>query len=62
MHVNTADYHHPTPWHTTFADLTLPELLGRTLRFDPAAPFPVDHKVAVWGACVRTMESIKRDS
>ena len=39
MHVNTADYHHPTPWNTTFEDLTLPELLARTVRFDPAAPF-----------------------
>ena len=39
MDVNTATYHHPTPWDTTFEALTLPQMLGRTVAHDPAAPF-----------------------
>ncbi len=39
MYVNNAAYHHPTPWDTQFEPLTLPEMLERTVRRDPAAPF-----------------------
>ncbi|MEP0390584.1 MAG: long-chain fatty acid--CoA ligase [Erythrobacter sp.] len=39
MYVNSAAYHHPTAWDTTFEPLTLPALLERTLTHDPDAPF-----------------------
>ncbi len=39
MYVNTATYHHPTPWDATFEDLTLPELLARSVERNPVAPF-----------------------
>lgn len=39
MNVNTASYHHPTPWDATFESLTLPELFERSVRYDPSAPF-----------------------
>ena len=39
MDVNTAAYHHPTPWNTTFEDLTLPEMLERAVKRAPDAPF-----------------------
>ncbi len=39
MDVNKATYHHPSPWDTSFESLTLPEMLGRTVARDAAAPF-----------------------
>lgn len=39
MDVNTCNYHHPTPWDTSFDGLTLPEMLARAVSHDPAAPF-----------------------
>jgi long-chain acyl-CoA synthetase len=39
MSVSSAVYHHPTPWNTLFEPLTLPEMLGRAVEYDPAAPF-----------------------
>lgn len=39
MDVSTVAYQHPTPWNTTFEDLTLPEMLARTVAFDADAPF-----------------------
>ncbi len=39
MSVNNEAYHHPTPWDTRFESLTLPDMLERTVRRDPAAPF-----------------------
>jgi long-chain acyl-CoA synthetase len=39
MYVNAASYHHPTPWDTKFPDMTLPEMLERTVRHNPASPF-----------------------
>lgn len=34
-----APYQHPTPWETTFEAMTLPDMLERTVRRDPGAPF-----------------------
>ncbi len=39
MNVNSANYHHPTPWDTSFESLTLPAMLERTVTHDPDAPF-----------------------
>lgn len=39
MHVNSASYHHPTPWGTAFEPRTLPAMLERTVTHDPKAPF-----------------------
>lgn len=39
MYVNSAAYHHPTPWDTAFEPLTLPAMLERTVTHDPDAPF-----------------------
>lgn len=39
MYVSTALYHHPTPWDTTFEDLTLPEMLELAVNRAPDAPF-----------------------
>ncbi|MEM6907592.1 MAG: long-chain fatty acid--CoA ligase [Pseudomonadota bacterium] len=39
MHVSSAQYHHPTPWETTFDPVTLPEMLVRTVEKNPDAPF-----------------------
>jgi len=39
MNVNSANYHHPTPWDTSFEPLTLPAMLERTVTHDPNAPF-----------------------
>jgi long-chain acyl-CoA synthetase len=39
MNVSSENYHHPTPWDTQFDELTLPQMLARTTRRDPAAPF-----------------------
>ncbi|AWW73169.1 dicarboxylate--CoA ligase PimA [Erythrobacter sp. KY5] len=39
MNVNTASYHHPTAWDTTFEPMSLPEMLARTVAFNPDAPF-----------------------
>lgn len=39
MDVNKAPYHHPTPWDTQFDSLTLPQMLERTVNYDPSAPF-----------------------
>ncbi len=39
MDVNSAPYHHPTPWNTPFEPLTLPEMFARAVRYDPATPF-----------------------
>jgi len=36
---NTASYHHPSAWDTAFEPMTLPDMLERTVRRDPAAPF-----------------------
>ena len=32
-------YHHPTPWDTDIAPMTLPDLLARATAHDPQAPF-----------------------
>jgi len=34
-----ASYHHPTSWDTSFEAISLPDLLERAVRRDPAAPF-----------------------
>ncbi|MEM6266594.1 MAG: AMP-binding protein, partial [Pseudomonadota bacterium] len=39
MHVNNAQYHHPTPWDTEFEALTLPKMLEKSVARDPEAPF-----------------------
>ena len=39
MNVNSANYHHPTPWNTTFEPVTLTAMLERTVTHDPDAPF-----------------------
>ncbi len=39
MNVSNENYHHPTPWDTQFDELTLPQMLARTTRRDPAAAF-----------------------
>ncbi|WP_299195717.1 long-chain fatty acid--CoA ligase [uncultured Erythrobacter sp.] len=39
MSVNTAPYHHPTPWDATFDDMSLPQMLERAVQRNPAAPF-----------------------
>lgn len=39
MSVNSAPYHHPTPWETEFEPLTLPDMLARSVRANPSAPF-----------------------
>jgi long-chain acyl-CoA synthetase len=39
MYVSNASYHHPIAWNTGFTPMTLPDLLGRTVAHDPAAPF-----------------------
>ncbi len=39
MNVNNAPYHHPSPWDTSFDELTLPQMFERTVRHDPTAPF-----------------------
>ena len=39
MNVNKATYYHPTPWDTVFEPMSLPDMLERTVRHDPTAPF-----------------------
>ena len=39
MDVSSAAYHHPTLWDTPFEPLALPEMLARTTRKNPDAPF-----------------------
>jgi long-chain acyl-CoA synthetase len=39
MDVSKVAYHHPQPWNTQFPLLTLPQLLERSVRMNPAAPF-----------------------
>ncbi len=39
MNVSNAPYHHPTPWDARFESLTLPQMLERTVRHGPDAPF-----------------------
>lgn len=39
MDVSEVAYHHPMPWDTQFAPLTVPQLLEHTVHADPAAPF-----------------------
>ena len=39
MDVNNYTYHHPTPWDTQFEAMSLPDMLERTVRKDPTAPF-----------------------
>lgn len=39
MDVSNANYHHPTPWETSFEALTLPAMLERTVAYDRQAPF-----------------------
>jgi long-chain acyl-CoA synthetase len=39
MTVSSASYHHPTPLDTTFTPMSLPAMLARTVRANPAAPF-----------------------
>ncbi|UIP07353.1 long-chain fatty acid--CoA ligase [Erythrobacter sp. SDW2] len=39
MDVSKVAYHHPLPWDTQFPLFTLPQLLERTVRANPAAPF-----------------------
>ncbi|MGB7370497.1 long-chain-fatty-acid--CoA ligase [Erythrobacter sp.] len=34
-----SSYHHPTPWDTAFEPMTLPDMLERSVRREPAAPF-----------------------
>ncbi|MBI1403907.1 MAG: AMP-binding protein [Porphyrobacter sp.] len=39
MSVSNPAYHHPTPLDTSFAPMSLPAMLERTVRATPAAPF-----------------------
>ncbi len=39
MDVNSAAYHHPSPWDTQIEPLTLPDMFARAVRYDPTAPF-----------------------
>ncbi|MHA6332427.1 long-chain-fatty-acid--CoA ligase [Qipengyuania sp. CAU 1752] len=39
MDVSKLPYHHPTPWDTQFAALTLPDMFRRSMSANPAAPF-----------------------
>ncbi|MEP0189399.1 MAG: long-chain fatty acid--CoA ligase [Erythrobacter sp.] len=39
MNVNSAAYHHPSPWDTQIEPLTLPDMFARAVRYDPTAPF-----------------------
>lgn len=39
MDVSKPPYHHPTPWDTRFALMTLPQLLERSTSANPQAPF-----------------------
>ncbi|KWV91381.1 long-chain fatty acid--CoA ligase [Erythrobacter sp. YT30] len=39
MNVSSHTYNHPTPWDTTFAPMTLPDLLERSVQYDRDAPF-----------------------
>lgn len=39
MDVSTFAYHHPTPWATQFEAMTLPDMLERSVRKNPQAPF-----------------------
>ncbi len=39
MDVSRAPYYHPTPWDARFEPMVLPEMLARTVAFDPQAPF-----------------------
>lgn len=39
MSVNTPPYFHPTPWDTSFPQMSLPEMLERAVRKNPHAPF-----------------------
>ena len=39
MSVNTPPYFHPTPWETSFPQMSLPEMLERAVRKNPHAPF-----------------------
>ncbi len=39
MDVSRAPYYHPTPWDARFEPMALPEMLARTVAFDPQAPF-----------------------
>ncbi|MGB3807001.1 MAG: hypothetical protein WA936_07365, partial [Erythrobacter sp.] len=34
-----SSYHHPTPWDTALEPMTLPDMLERSVRRDPSAPF-----------------------
>ncbi|WP_435419170.1 long-chain fatty acid--CoA ligase [Parerythrobacter aurantius] len=38
MDVSKVAYHHPQPWDTQFAQLTVPQLLERSVAANPAAP------------------------
>lgn len=38
MNVNSAPYHHPTPWDTQFEVVSLPDLLERSAKVAPGAP------------------------
>ncbi len=39
MDAGSQSYNHPTPWDTTFAPMSLPALLERSVQHDRAAPF-----------------------
>ncbi len=39
MNVSNENYHHPTPWNAQFDELTLPQMLARTTKQNPEAPF-----------------------
>ncbi|MDC0887374.1 long-chain fatty acid--CoA ligase [Altererythrobacter sp.] len=39
MDVSTFAYHHPTAWGTQFEAMTLPDMLERSVRKNPQAPF-----------------------
>ncbi len=39
MNVSNVSYHHPSPWDSQFESLSLPQMLERTVRQNPAAPF-----------------------
>ena len=39
MSVNSATYHHPTAWDTSFEALSLPGMFAQTVSHDPSAPF-----------------------
>jgi len=39
MYVNSAAYHHPAPWDSSFEPVSLPAMLERTATANPSAPF-----------------------